>query len=312
MRRHELTERLLRLRSVPIFSSVPSAELAPLAATMRAASFERGDLLLREDAVPASFHVLLSGEVTMRRRGEKLTTISAPGGVGFLSVLARTSGGTEAVAESRTQTFEVRADALSELFEDHFPLLLETMRWLAERMIQESIVGEPRPYVPPEHDLDRRIGAQELGIVERMFLVRQTVGFRGANVNSLVRLARRMREERYEAGETVWRPGDPATSMLFLVKGRMELSWLQPETGETATQIVGPGYLLGGSEPLAASPRWNELVAKEPVVLLSSTHEAIVDMLEDDLEVALHFLSVVAGFLLELWDRRAGAYAGER
>src|SRR5689334_60597 len=97
-----------------------TAELAPLAATMRSSTFEKGDVVLREDEPPKAFHMLLTGAVTMRRRGNTIRTISAPGGVGFLSLLARTGGGTEAVAEAHTETFEVRADALDELFEDHF------------------------------------------------------------------------------------------------------------------------------------------------------------------------------------------------
>lgn len=314
MHRHELTERLLRLRAVPLFASAASADLAPLAATMRAASFDKGEVLLRGDAVPTSFHVLLSGVVTLRRGGERVQSVSAPAGVGFLAVLAQATDGTEVVAESLTQTFEIRADALAEMFEDHFPLMLGTMRWLAERVLEESAVGAPPPYVPPLDDSDLRIGEDELGIVERMFLVRRTIGFRRANMNSLVRLARRMKERRFGAGETVWHPGDPATSMLFLVKGKMELSWSHPESGHLMKQIVGPGYVVGGAETAAHRPRWNHLVATEPAVLLSSEYEAIVDMLEDDHEVALRFLSTYAGFLLDLRAAHAPspAVAGER
>ena len=66
---------------------------------MRSAKFERGEVLLREDEPPRAFHMLVAGKVTMRRHGRKIRTIGAPGGVGFLSLLARTRGGPEAVAE---------------------------------------------------------------------------------------------------------------------------------------------------------------------------------------------------------------------
>jgi CRP-like cAMP-binding protein len=309
VRQHDLTERLLRLRGVPVFQAMTTAELAPLAATMRSSTFEKGDVVLREDEPPKAFHMLLTGAVTMRRRGNTIRTITAPGGVGFLSLLARTGGGTEAVAETHTETFEVRGDALDELFEDHFPVLLGTMRWITERLIQENLINEPPPYNPPTEGFERLIGDRELGLVERIFLLRRTVGFRDANVNSLVRLVRAMKEVRLGAGETIWRPGDRAASTLFLVKGKMELSWNHARDGRPMVQLLGPGYIVGGAEAIAVRPRWNELVTLEPAVFLQGSREAMIDMLEDDLDFALQFLSMMATYLLSFWDKRAEADA---
>lgn len=309
MRQPDLTERILRLRAVPVFRSLKAADLAPIADTMRSATFEKGDVLLRENEPPKAFHLLLSGAVTMRRHGNKIQTIAAPGGVGFLSLLARTGGGTEAVAESHTETLEVRADAVYELFEDHFPVFLGTLRWIIDRVIQENMVQEPAPYVPPPDGFDQLIGDRELGLVERIFLLRRTVGFKHANVNSTARLVRSMKEIRLPAGETIWRPGDVATSTLFLVKGKMTLSWRNALDQRPMVQIVGPGYIVGGAEAIANRPRWNELVTAEPAVFLQGSREALIDMLEDDLEVALQFLSMLGTFLLSAWDRRAEADA---
>ncbi|MBX3204042.1 MAG: cyclic nucleotide-binding domain-containing protein [Labilithrix sp.] len=304
MHRPDLTERLLRLRGVPVFSAMTATELAPLAATMRAATFEKGDVILREDEPPKAFHMLLTGAVTMRRRGKVIRTITAPGGVGFLSLLARTGGGTEAVAEARTETFELGADAIQEMYEDHFPALLGTLRWLAERLIDENNTLEPPPYAPPDDGFDRLVGDRELGLVERIFLLRRTLGFRHANVNSTARLARALKERRVGAGEAIWRPGDRATNTLFLVKGNMELRWRGADD-RRRVQVVGPGYIVGGAEAVANRPRWNELVATEPAVYLDGSRESLIDMLEDDLDVALQFLSMLASFLLVTWDRRA-------
>jgi CRP-like cAMP-binding protein len=306
---HDLTERLLRLRGVPVFQAMTTAELAPLAASLRSATFEKGDIVLREDEPPKAFHMLVSGAVTMRRRGNKIRTITAPGGVGFLSLLARTGGGTEAVAEAHTESFELRADALYELFEDHFPVLLGTLGWIAERLILENLIEEPPRYNPPSDGFDQRVSDRELGIVERIFLVRRTVGFKNANVNSMVRLVRMMKEVRLGAGETLWEPGDSGGATLFVVKGKMDLTWTNPDSKREVVQVVGPGYIVGGAEAIANRPRWNRLVTTEPTVFLQGSREALVDMLEDDLEVALQFLSMMAGFLLLAWDRRAEAEA---
>lgn len=303
MRQLELTERLLRLRSVPVFRSLSTGELAPLAQTMRSATFEKGDFILREDEPPRAFHLLLTGSVTMRRRGNFLRTITAPGGVGFLSLLARNAGSTEAIAEAHCESFEVRADAVEELFEDHFPVLLGTMRWIAERLIDENKAQKPPPFVPPQDAFDHLIGDRELGIVERIFLLRRTRAFKAANVNSTARLARRMHEVRLPAGAKIWQPGDKADTNLFIVKGHLDLRWRYKD--EDKVQDIGPGYIVGGAESIANQPRWNELVTRDPTVLLRGSRESLIDMFEDDLEAGLKFMSLLAGFLISAWDTKA-------
>ncbi|MFO0736544.1 MAG: cyclic nucleotide-binding domain-containing protein [Labilithrix sp.] len=305
MRQLDLTERLLRLRGVPVFRSMSATQLAPLAASMRSNTFEKGQVILREDESPRAFHMLLTGSVTMRRHGNTIRTITAPGGVGFLSLLARTAGGTEAVAESRVETFELGVDAIDEMFEDHFPVLLGTMRWVADRLLQENVLAPPRPYQPPPEDYEELLHDGEIGIVERIFLIRRTLAFRKANVNSVARLARQMKEIRVPAGEYLWRTGDASIGSFFIVKGKGELRW-----GDQQVQHVGATYIVGGIEAIAGKPRWNDFVVTEPVTALVGNRERLIDMFEDDLDVALQFLSMMASFLLVLWDRRAERDAG--
>lgn len=306
MRQLDLTERVLRLRGVPVFRSMSTNALASLAATMRSNTFEKGQVILREDEPPRAFHMLLTGSVTMRRHGLVIRTITAPGGVGFMSILARTGGGTEAVAESRVETFELSVDAMDEMFEDHFPVLFGTMKWVAERLVEENAKAPPRPYEPPPDDYEELLDDGPIGIVERIFLIRRTLAFRKANVNSVARLARQMKEVRIPAGEYIWRAGEPSIGSYFLVKGKGELRWNEGRS----VQQIGPTYIVGGVESIAGKRRWNDLYVTEPVTALLGNREGLVDMFEDDLDVALQFLSMMATFLLMLWDRRAEREAG--
>lgn len=305
MRQHDLTERLLRLRGVPIFRSMPTSALAPLAASMRSNTYEKGTVMLREDETPRAFHMLLTGAVTMRRHGNTIRTITAPGAVGFLSLLARSAGGTEAVTESRVETFELGIEAVDEMFEDHFAVLFETMQWVADRLLQENLTSPPRPYQAPPEGYDALVGDDEIGIVERIFLIRQTLAFKHANVNSVARLARQMKEIRVPKGEHIWRAGDRSHGHCIVMKGHGQLRW-----GEDTVQEIGPTYIVGGVEAIAAKPRWNDFVVTEPVTALVGNREGLIDMFEDDLESALQFLSMMASFLLLLWDRRAEREAG--
>src|SRR5262249_44183619 len=72
-------------------------------------------------------------------------------------------------------------------------------------------------------------------------------------------------------------------------------------------QVVGPGYVLGGADALIGTPRWNELRTDEPVVAFRGHADALVDVFEDDHDLALRFLSMFAAYLMRLQDRKAEA-----
>jgi CRP-like cAMP-binding protein len=301
VRQLELTERILRLRGVPTLRTLPASDAAQLAMSMRTVTFKRGEILLREDEPPRSFYLLTTGTVTLRRKGKRFGTVRGPGGVGFVAFLARHAGGTSAVAESFVEALEIQADAMDEVFEDHFPVLLGHIRWVAERLIAENKVTQPPPYVPPVVSFESMIGDAELGIVERIFLLRRMRAFTEANVNSLATLARKMVEVRMPAGEVLWRENDVAEHSFFIVKGRLSLRW-----GDGAfVQQIGPGYVVGGAESLVGIPRWNELVTDDPVIALRGTREGLIDLFEDDHELALKFMAMLATFLVMMWDHKA-------
>jgi CRP-like cAMP-binding protein len=301
VRQLEVTERILRLRSVPTLRTLPASEIAQLAASLRTVTFKKGDVLLREDEPPRSFYLITTGTVTLHRKGKRIGTVRGPGGVGFLAYLARQAGGTSAIAESFVEALEVSGDAMDEVLEDHFAVLLGHVRWVAERLIAENKVSEPPPYVPPTVPFDKLIGDRELGIVERIFLLRRMNAFNEANVNSLSTLVRKMVELRLPAGAVLWREGDLAEHSYFIVKGKLSLRWGNGKY----VQHLGPGYVVGGAESLVGLSRWNELVTDEPVVALRGTREGLIDLFEDDHELALRFLSRLATFLVNIWDRKA-------
>jgi CRP-like cAMP-binding protein len=254
VRQLELTERILRLRGVPTLRTLPANELAQVAVSLRPVAFRRGEVLLREDEPPRSFFLLNSGTVTLRRKGKRFGTVRGPGGVGFMSFLARHAGGTSAAAESFVEALEFQAEAMEEIFEDHFSVLLGKIRLVAQRLIEENKVTPPPPYVPPEVSFDSLIGDSALGIVERIFLVRRMRAFSEANVNSLATLVRKMVEVRPPAGEVLWKAGERAEHAYFVVKGVLDLIWNDGKS----VQKIGPGYVVGGAESLAFLPRWND------------------------------------------------------
>jgi CRP-like cAMP-binding protein len=145
------------------------------------------------------------------------------------------------------------------------------------------------------------IGERPLDVVERIFLLRRMRVFAEANVNALAGIARAMTEERHGAGVRLWKAGDRAEHTYFVVKGMLSLTW---DEGRSV-QEVGPGYVLGGMESLVEAPRWNDLATEEPAVVLRGARDSLIDLFEDDYELALRFQAMLAGLLVAAWDRKA-------
>jgi len=197
--------------------------------------------------------------------------------------------------------FELTIDVIDDIFEDHFQVLLGMIRWVAERVLSETRDRPVPSLTLPEFPFEHLISDQELGIVERIFLLRSTVVFKGANVNSVARLAAAMNDVRIPATQVLWEQGDPSTGPYFIVKGRGRLIW----NDGAAVQQVGTGYVVGGAESIVGVPRWNRFVMDGPGVLLQGSRDGLIDMFEDDHGVAVHFLSVLGSALMAAWDRNA-------
>jgi CRP-like cAMP-binding protein len=69
---------------------------------------------------------------------------------------------------------------------------------------------------------------------------------------------------------------------------------------------VGPGRPLGVLEAVAGEPRWFDAVAETPGVLLEDDVERLIDLFEDNTDVALDYLAWVSRTTLELIERELG------
>jgi CRP-like cAMP-binding protein len=309
----DLTERMLVVRQVPLLSGLSPPDRAAVASMMRERNFAEGEVISRDSEPVNSFFAVVEGRIRLSRAGKYWRTFEAPGAIGYMAMIARAPGGSGAVAETDVRAFEMDREAMQEVFEDHSAVLLEAIRLVATGLVGEMKSRPPPPgpmgvsgpdaaFIDPGRSLD---------LVERIFFLRKMRAFSTSNVNALAELSQRMVERRFAAGEVAWKPGDVADHVLMVVSGKVEL--VHGETGRV--QVFGPGSPIGGAESMAGHKRWNTFRAVEPTLALRGAREEMLDVFEDNLDVAQDFLAVLAGVLLRYWDQRAsdeGASPSER
>jgi CRP/FNR family transcriptional regulator len=102
--------------------------------------------------------------------------------------------------------------------------------------------------------------------------------------------ARSLRKER---GEFVYMPGDRATSVYFLKKGRIKLSVLSNSGKEIAIDIIQAGEMFGEFALIDESMRSNMTQALDDVTILVFKKHDFVSLLKSQSNLALNYIRMV-------------------
>ncbi len=303
-----LTERVIVLRSSPALRDLDPSELTALARTMTAQSFSKGQVMLHESEPSESFFLIREGRVSIERGGRPYAKITGPGAAGIIPFFAKSQTGTRIVAETHVDAFAIDAEAMVEVYEDHFTAALTTLRFLSLRLVEELSAPLPPAFQVSGGPFsggslgDGLKEGEKLDLVRRVLLMRGMRAFNRANINAVTALVARQEEHHYAAGDVIWTEGDPSDVTLFLVRGAVRQTW-----GDGLSRDYRPLAALGGADALAQIPRWNTMTALEPSLALRWHREQLFDVLEDNPDMTIAFIAMFATSLLGFWDARAVA-----
>ena len=300
----DLTERLIYLRSIPVAATLPMPVLRLIAAALTARTYPAGALLMKQGEPIDSLQFLIQGKVALARNGRSLGHLSPPQSLGFLGILARADGTYDATAEVETETLELEAEPLYELFEEHFSLLHASLRYAAERLCSDM---QELPAEALAIPFDEHVGAvpdRPLDLVERIFFLRRVSAFSKASLSALAVVAEQLVEVRVAAsGEALWRPGDRSEHALMIVDGVVECA-----TADGQKRFrYGPGTAVGGVEALANKPRWYGVTTAGPLVALRGRTDDLLDVFEDHYPMAMDFVAMLASGIIAPHGAQGGA-----
>ena len=161
---------------------------------------------------------------------------------------------------------------------------------LVTRLRLDPSAGTPEcPFADP--------GGGDIDLVSRIFFLRSMTVFQRSSITALAEMARAMAQVRFEPGTVLWREGEAAHAIFLLRSGRVRAR------GSSGVDFLpGPGFPLGALEALGESPRWYEAVCETPVVALQGHMGVLVDVFEDNFEMAMDYLAVLAQSTLRILD----------
>jgi CRP-like cAMP-binding protein len=270
-------ERALALRRIAGLEALDPELLTVLAAQAEVCALGAGQALPPVPESPRSLRFVIAGRVRVSS-GE----VHGPGSL--VDAGGAIGGGAVALEESLTLALDM--DALTELCEEHFGMLLAVTRGLARAQLVRWSARPPAADAPPPRRGQPSATLDDLG--ERVAFLAGCPALAGIPVHSIGQLAQGARGLSLRPGERLWSAGEPADSVVALVDGAVEA-----RAGRKRFAIA-PGALAGLLESIAAEPRWYTAAARTPVRALAIDIASVFDAAEDDSETAAHLLAALA------------------
>lgn len=291
-------ERVLQLRSFPGLAILAPSQLAVIAEHTEPRVFAAGEEIYPEGEPVNELHYIIDGKVEMRRAGVTISVYEGRSVIGGLASLASVSDGQQAIAIEETHSLSITREDQTDVFEDNFEMLLAVLRAVAQALLDarrdagaQAGINTSESNIPPP--------PAPMTLVDKIHALRRGMTFARSRLEALAELAREGKEVRVPAGTPLWQIGNASDHMLLVVSGRI--------AGNAAGQefVFGPGDFAGGIDSLAGTGRWFDAVAQTDCVAIGIYAEVLLDVLEDNVDLALALMQAMANTILGLREQVA-------
>ena len=117
--------------------------------------------------------------------------------------------------------------------------------------------------------------------LDKRTLLAQMPLFSQFSAEELNRLVSFMRVERYPARRVLVRKGDPGTSMMVVLEGRVQICTRSEEGREFVVNIINPGEVFGEIALLDGSDRTADAITMDPCEVMILERRDFMPFLRD-------------------------------
>jgi CRP/FNR family transcriptional regulator, cyclic AMP receptor protein len=121
--------------------------------------------------------------------------------------------------------------------------------------------------------------------------------FEGFIQSDIARLAARVVERRFDDRQTIFRRGEPGSSMMAVVEGRVRISIASAAGRELLLGVVEPGQIFGELALLDGGPRSADVSALGACLLLSLDRRDFLSVVQQSPDTAIRLAEMVCGRL---------------
>jgi HEAT repeat protein len=158
---YSTVEKVLFLKSAPVFSRLSGEDLAPLARMAEVCSFAKGERIFTEGEMGDALFVVVRGSVAIFRGHTKLAALGVGEAFGEMAVLEEVPRSATAEAEEETEVLRIGSEEFYEMLHEQVEIAEGVIRMLSNRlreadtqikeMRRTSLASAPSPEAPAEH-----------------------------------------------------------------------------------------------------------------------------------------------------------------
>jgi CRP/FNR family transcriptional regulator, cyclic AMP receptor protein len=126
------------LRQVPLFAGCSKRELSEIATLADELALPEGATLIKEGKLGHEFFLLLDGEVDVRRKGRKVTSLTNGSFFGEMALVSARPRNATVTALSPVRVLVVHEQAFRRLLHDSPGIQLKVMQTLADRATENA------------------------------------------------------------------------------------------------------------------------------------------------------------------------------
>ena len=133
---YSTVEKILLLKSAPVFERVTGEDLAPLARVAEAEVYAPGAVLMKEGDAGDSLFIVVRGKVAVTRNERPISTLGPGDAVGEMSVLDRAPRSATATALEETEVLRIGSEEFYEILHEQVEIAEGVIRVLSTRLRQ--------------------------------------------------------------------------------------------------------------------------------------------------------------------------------
>ncbi len=133
-----LVQRILFLKNVPLFSTMPPDTLAWVAEAADETSCPSGETIFKKDSVGDSMYVIADGSVRIHDGDKKLATLPQGAFFGELSILDGETRSASASAETDCLLLVIRQNSFRRILSKQFDVTENLLKILVRRIREQS------------------------------------------------------------------------------------------------------------------------------------------------------------------------------
>ncbi|MEM6355409.1 MAG: cyclic nucleotide-binding domain-containing protein, partial [Pseudomonadota bacterium] len=148
------------------------------------------------------------------------------------------------------------------------------------------------------------------GLTKKLRKLEKVELFAGLERKQLRLLAYGSQWVKAEAGDYLFRDGDPTDGAYLMVKGQATLRHPGAQPEDRPITTVEPGRMVGDLSVLREEPRRHDFIAESEVIALRIGADALRTVVNSDIHVATSLLRTVSGYLIDVGGRLRDARRG--